>query len=183
MIDKFQNLNSFTPTHTPSATDSIDFVVPQDGQLVVVLDADITYLATSGSMSDIFTGFSIVKVERIVFANATDTQISDTLNQKNWKIIFITADKGLDILKPKANIAIVRFTNNSTSSATQLQTRLGLLWRLTQTTNFKVFENWFNKDIRLGTKNAYYVKDGIRSEIPKFYLPHQNSPDYRNWFL
>lgn len=133
MIDEFQNLNSFLPTQAPSATDSVDFVVPKDGQYVVVIDADITYLATSSSISDIFTGFSIVKVERVVFANATDTQISDTLTQKNWKIIFITADKEADILKPKGNIAVVRFTNHSTSTATLLQTRLGLLWRLTKT--------------------------------------------------
>lgn len=183
MIDEFQNLNSFLPTPAPSATHSVDFADPKSRQYVVVLDADITYLATDSSISDIFTGFLIIKVDQVVFSNATDTQISDTLAQKSWQLIFITADKGTDLLKPKNNIAVVRCTNNSTSTATSLQTRLGLLWRLKKTSNFKIFENWFNKDIRLGTENAYYVKDGIRIEILKFYLPHKNSQDYKRWIL
>ena len=180
MIDELQNNNLFSPSFAPPTTNS-DFnsVIPEDGQTVVVFDENVFGLATVQGITDIFSGLTITKVELVAFAGATDTQISDVLSRKNWKTIFVTADTGDDILIPSDNIAVVRFTNNNTSTATQLS----LLWRLTQTKGFRTFENWFDKDIRLSTQNVYFISNGNSSENKKLHFPHQNSLEYKRWIL
>ncbi len=164
---------------TPMASGSSNQTITFLGEFIVVFDANVANLATNDSVSNIFNKPQILKVPD----SATDTEIANTLTQMNMKIIFITADKGTDIVRPNENIAVVRFTNNSTHTATQLKTRLGLLWRLAHTANFKVFESWFNRDICLGISNAYYIKNDVHIDIKKLYLPHQNSSEYKRWIF
>lgn len=180
MIDEFQNNNLFSPFFTPPTTNS-DFnsAVPEDGQTVVVFDENVLGLVTVQGITDVFSGIMIAKVGLVAFAGATDTQISDVLSRKNWKTIFVTADTGDDILMPSDYIGVVRFTNNNTSTATQLS----LLWRLTQTKPFRTFKNWFNKDIRLGIQSVYFISDGNSSENRRLHLPHQNSSEYKRWIV
>lgn len=178
MIDEFQNKNLFSHSFAPSTTNS-DFnsVIPEDGRTIVVFDENVFGLATAQGITDVFSGLTIAKVELVAFAGATDTQISDVLSHKNWKTIFVTADTGNDILMSSDHIAVVRFTNNNTSTATQLS----MLWRLTQTRGLRIFENWFNKDIRLSSQSVYYISNGNSSESRKLHLPHQNSLEYKRW--
>jgi len=180
MIDELQKNNLFSRSFAPSTTNS-DFnsVILEDGQTVVVFDENVFGLATTQGITDVFSGLTIIKVELVAFAGATDTQISDVLFRKNWKIIFVTADTGDDILMPSDHIAVVRFTNNNTSTVTQLS----LLWRLSQTKGFRIFENWFERDIHLSMQNVYYTSAGNYSENRKLYLPHQNSPEYKQWIV
>ncbi|MDD5342223.1 MAG: hypothetical protein PHI73_02720 [Patescibacteria group bacterium] len=180
MIDEFQNDNLFLSSFNPSTTNS-DFnsAIPEDGRTVVVFDENVFGLAAAQGITDVFFGLTIAKVELVAFAGATDTQISDVISHKNWKTIFVTADTGKDILIPSNHIAVVRFTNNNTSTDTQLS----LLWRLTQTKGFRAFENWFDKDIRLSAKNVYYISDRNFGEKRKLHLPHQNSSEYKHWIM
>lgn len=179
MIDEFQqNINIFSPSFAPSTTVSnFNSEIPEDGRTVVVFDENVFGLTATQGVTDIFHGLTIAKVELVAFAGATDTQISDVISRKNWSTVFVTADTGDDILRPSDHIAVVRFTNNNTSTATQLC----LLWRLTQTKGFKIIESWFNKDIRLSMQNVYYISDGKQSENKKLYLPHKNSSEYKQW--
>lgn len=180
MINEPDEYNLFSPPSVPSLTDS-DFgnVIPEDGRTVVVFDENLFGLAVANGISDIFSNYTydFVKVDLVAFAGASDTQISDTLSSKNWRVIFITADSGDSFPMSSDHFSIVRFSNNNTSTDTQLF----LLWSLTQTKGFRNFENWFNKDIRIGTQNVYYISNGKRSDIKTLFTPHPNSPDGKRW--
>lgn len=177
--DLLENYNPLlSPLSVLSDTDSgLSTVIPEDGRTVVVFDENVFGLSITNGINEIFPNYQIVKVDSVTFAGATDTQISDTFSRKNWRIIFITADSGDSFLTPSDNFSIVRFSNNNASTDTQLF----LLWSLTRTRGFRDFQNWFSKDIRIGTQNAYYIADGKRSEPKALFTPHPNSADGKRW--
>ena len=178
MIDELNANNLLSPLSVLSSTVS-DFgnLIPEDGRTVVIFDENVFGLAVANGINEIFPDYDLVKVNLVTFAGATDTQISNTLSQKNWRTIFITADSGDSFPIPSDQFSIVRFSNNNTSTATQLF----LLWSLTQTKGFRGFENWFNKDIRIGTQSVYFISDGLRSEPRMLSKPHPNSTDSKRW--
>jgi len=180
MINEPGEYNLFSLPLVSSLTDS-DFsnVILEDGRTVVVFDENLSGLAVANGVSDIFSeyAYDFVKVDLVAFAGATDTQISDTLLNKNWRVIFITADSGDSFPMPSNQFSIVRFSNNNMSTDTQLF----LLWNLTRTKGFRNFENWFNKDIRIGPRSVCYISNGKRSDIKTLFTPHPNSPAGKQW--
>lgn len=172
--------NSIAACTGPSSTDSVLGLspIPEDGRTVVVLDENVFGLATS-DIARVFSGVTIVRVENVAFAGASDTQISETISRKNWQVIFITADTGGDIVAASNHISVVRFSNNNTSTDIQLS----LLWRLTKTRGFRAIDAWFGKDIRLGLQAVHYTQKGKRSDGRPLHMPHPSSPDHQKWIL